>query len=129
MAATRVLVLDDNQGIRRGVTLYLEACGFEVLDAADCASALHLLSEISFDVAVLDYSLPDGTALAVLERIGAAHPRMKAVVLTAYPSQTLAETTQQYGAARFLTKPIDLSDLRLLLDELVAANGDTPPGD
>ena len=129
MAATRVLVLDDNQGIRRGVTLYLEACGFEVLDAADCASALHLLGEMAFDVAVLDYSLPDGTALAVLERIGTAQPRMKAVVLTAYPSETLAETTLRFGAARFLTKPIDLRDLRLLIDELAAANGDTPPGD
>ncbi|HYT77227.1 MAG TPA: response regulator [Vicinamibacterales bacterium] len=127
MAPTRVLVLDDNQGIRLGVRLYLEACGFEVLDAADCASALQLLSERAFDVGVLDYSLPDGTALAVLEKIAIVQPDMKAVVLTAYPSESLAETAQRCGALRFLTKPIELGELRLLLDEL-AGNGATPPG-
>ncbi len=107
MAPTRVLVLDDNQGIRLGVRLYLEACGFEVLDAADCASALQLLSERA--------------------KIAIVQPDMKAVVLTAYPSESLAETAQRCGALRFLTKPIELGELRLLLDEL-AGNGATPPG-
>ena len=118
MAGTRVLIVDDNQGIRLGVRLYLEACGFDVIDAADCASALRLVNERAFDIGVLDYSLPDGNALSVLREIGAVQPSMKAIVLTAYPSETLAETTLQSGAARFLTKPIELDKLRALLDEL-----------
>ena len=120
MGAIRVLILDDNQGIRLGVRLYLEACGFEVRDAADCASALRLLGEHAFDVAVMDYALQDGTALSVLETIATVQPAMKTIVLTAYPSATLAATTAQSGAARFLTKPIDLSVLRGVIDELAS---------
>jgi DNA-binding NtrC family response regulator len=118
MGAIRVLVLDDNQGIRLGVRLYLEACGFEVRDAADCASALRLLEEHTFDVGVMDYALHDGTALSVLATIARSQPAMKTIVLTAYPSATLAETTARSGAARFLTKQIDLSELRSVIDEL-----------
>ena len=118
MAGTRVLLVDDNQGIRLGVHLYLEACGFDVQDAADCAAALRLVNERTFDVAVLDYSLPDGNALGVLAEIAAVQPAMKAIVLTAYPSDTLKQATLQSGAERFLTKPIELAALRALLDEL-----------
>jgi len=121
MAGTRVLLVDDNQGIRLGVHLYLEACGFVVTDAADCELALRLVNEQPFDVAVLDYSLPDGNALAVLAEIGAVQPAMKAIVLTAYPSATLKEAALQSGAERFLTKPIELAALRSLLDELTGA--------
>ena len=125
MAAIRVLVVDDNQGIRLGVRLYLEACGFMVHDAHDCASAIELLGTGTFDVGVLDYALPDGTVLGVLERMAALQPAMKAIVLTAYPSATLAEATLGSGASRFLTKPIDLSVLRAIVEEL-ANPGETP---
>jgi DNA-binding response OmpR family regulator len=123
MAAPRLLIVDDEPGIRLGVRVYLEACGFEVLDASDCASAMQLLYMRTFDVAVLDYSLPDGTALMVLAEIGKVQPAMKAIVLTAYPSDTLARTVLESGAARFLTKPIELAELHAILRELTGTAG------
>ena len=121
MAAPRILIVDDEPGIRLGVRMYLEASGFEVLDASDCASAMQLLYMRTFDVAVLDYSLPDGTALMVLAEIGKVQPAMKAVVLTAYPSDTLARTVLASGAVKFLTKPIELAELLSILKDLTGA--------
>lgn len=120
MPPRRILIVDDNDGIRLGVRLYLEACGFEVLAAADCATAVRLLKAASADLAILDYSLGDGTALDLLEVANAVRPRPEIVVLTAYPSATLAEEAQKRGAARFLIKPIELDELRAVLEELLA---------
>ncbi len=118
--ASRVLIVDDNDGIRLGVRLYLQACGFEVVEAADCATAVRIFEESPLDLAVLDYSLPDGNALELLDRAAALQPAMKVVVLTAYPSAKLAQDAFSRGAARFLIKPIELGDLRKLIDELLA---------
>jgi DNA-binding NtrC family response regulator len=116
-----VLLVDDEPGIRLGVRTYLEACGFDVLDASDCASAVRMLHTHTFDIGVLDYALPDGTVLAMLAEIAKVQPGMKAIVLTAYPSDTLARTVLEAGAKMFLTKPIELATLRSLLDELIGA--------
>lgn len=115
--------MDDEPGIRLGVRTYLEACGFDVLDASDCATAVQLLHAHTFDVGVLDYALPDGTALAMLAEIARVQPAMKAIVLTAYPSDTLARTVLASGAQMFLTKPIELAALRALLHELTGTTG------
>jgi DNA-binding NtrC family response regulator len=123
VAGPRVLIVDDEPGIRLGVCTYLEACGFDVLDASDCASAVGLLQAHTFDIGVLDYALPDGTALAMLAEIARLQPAMKAIVLTAYPSDTLAREALESGASRFLTKPIELAALRSLLHELTGTTG------
>jgi DNA-binding NtrC family response regulator len=119
MPPPRILIVDDNDGIRLGVRLYLQGCGFEVLEASDCATAVRALRGDALDLAILDYSLPDGTALELIHEARAAQPQAKVVVLTAYPSVKLAEEVQERGAARFLIKPIELSDLRKVLDELL----------
>ena len=111
--------MDDEPGIRLGVCTYLEAYGFDVRDASDCASAVDLLHAHTFDSGVLDYALPDGTALAMLAEIAKVQPGMKAIVLTAYPSDTLARAALESGAMRFLTKPIELATLRSLLLDLI----------
>src|SRR5262249_32833900 len=99
-------------------------CGFDVVDAADCAAALQLLRARRFDVGVLDYALPDGNALTVLAEIARVQPAMKAIVLTAYPADTIKQTALAAGASMFVTKPIELVALRALLHELT---GTTAP--
>jgi DNA-binding NtrC family response regulator len=117
---SRVLIVDDNDGIRLGVRLYLQGCGYEVVEASDCAAAARLFEERALDIAVLDYSLRDGNALDLLDRAAVLQPDMKVVVLTAYPSAKLAQDAFSRGAARFLIKPIELGELRMLIDALLS---------
>jgi DNA-binding response OmpR family regulator len=81
---------------------------------------MEVLRGPALDLAILDYSLPDGTALELLQAAGAAQPQAKIVVLTAYPSPTLEAEARRRGAARFLIKPIELGELRALLEGLLA---------
>jgi DNA-binding response OmpR family regulator len=120
MAGRRMLLVEDNEGIRVGIRMYFEAHGFQVSAAADCASATRLLDAGSMDLVILDYSLPDGTAPGLIARIKAAQPRAPIIVLTAYPSASLAAEVRSRGAAVSLVKPVELAYLRSVVDYLIS---------
>lgn len=116
MTAERVLIVDDEAGIRFGVRQYLEAQGYQVTEADSCRAA-----ELSFhssrpDVAVLDHRLEDGGALDLLRRLRAIDPKVPLLVLTAHASVDLAVQAMKEGAENFLTKPLELPLLRAFLE-------------
>ncbi len=119
MARRRIMLVEDNEGIRVGIGMYFEAHGFEVAAAGDCAAALRLLETGSTDLVILDYSLPDGTAPGLIARTRATHPGAPIIVLTAYPSAALAAEVRARGAAVSLVKPVELSYLRSIVDYLL----------
>ncbi len=111
MAKPRILVIDDSESVRLSVRAFLEDAGLEVTDASTCAAALEAIAAAPVDAAVMDYMLPDGTALDLL-------PRMKGiavVVLTAHGSIDLAVRAMREGAENFLTKPVELPALLMVV--------------
>src|SRR5437762_2592018 len=66
----RILLIDDSPSIRLAVRSYLEDAGFAVSEAENCAAALEQLGSQPPDAAVMDYMLPDGTALDLLPKCG-----------------------------------------------------------
>ena len=67
--ALQVLVVDDSDTIRTSVAAFLRADGFDVVEGATIAAALELCLSGQLDAAVVDYVLPDGTALELLPKI------------------------------------------------------------
>ena len=67
MAEGSILIVDDEYGVRSGIRTILEMDGYEVAEAADGADALAALGERDFDVALLDYRLPDTDGLSLLQ--------------------------------------------------------------
>ena len=112
----RILLVDDETAVRTAVRDFLELSGFEVDEAAGCAEAEARLRSSPPDAAILDFRLPDGTALDILPKIKAADATIPAVVLTAHASIDLAVRAIQNGAEQFLTKPVELPALRVILD-------------
>jgi DNA-binding NtrC family response regulator len=111
----RVLIVDDEPEIRSMMREYLEKKGFEVTVAASCSVAEQVWRSARPDVAVLDYSLPDGDALSLIPRLKAVDPFIPLIVLTGYGSIDLAVKAVKVGAEHFLTKPIELSALYVLI--------------
>ncbi|MBL8786934.1 MAG: sigma-54-dependent Fis family transcriptional regulator [Deltaproteobacteria bacterium] len=111
MNAGRVLILDDNDAIRVSVSVYLEDSGFETRVAANLAEAHRALDSESFDAAIVDYMLPDGTAFELLQRLREAGSSLPVIVLTGHGSIDLAVRAIQAGAEHFLTKPLQLPTL------------------
>ncbi|MDF1565450.1 MAG: sigma-54 dependent transcriptional regulator [Deltaproteobacteria bacterium] len=117
--ASKILLLEDERVVRLALRKGLEAGGHEVHEEESVAGAIAALQDRSVDLAVIDYRLPDGTAIDVLERIEKEGLSLPVVVLTAHGSIELAVETIQKGASQFLTKPVELSALRVLVDRLL----------
>ncbi|MBI1723731.1 MAG: sigma-54-dependent Fis family transcriptional regulator [Gemmatimonadetes bacterium] len=119
MTAVRVLVVDDEAGIRFGIRDFLESKGFEVDEADTCGAAIEVLRGKRPDVVILDYLLPDGNALELLPKVQEIHHGLPLVVLTAHGSIDLAVRAIKEGADQFLTKPVELPALQMVLERLV----------
>ncbi len=119
MLKSRILLVDDDASVRLGVRSYLEATGYEVEEADTCAAARARLDVDVPDVVLLDYALPDGNAVDLLKRLKADAVDVPVLVLTGHGSIELAVTAIKEGAEQFLTKPVELGSLVVLIERLI----------
>jgi DNA-binding NtrC family response regulator len=115
----RILIVDDEPGIRFGVRDFLESAGLEVEEADSVSAAEKAVREAHPDAVVLDHMLPDGTALDLLPRIRELEPTLPVVVLTGHATIDLAVRAIKEGADQFLAKPVELPALLVLLRRLL----------
>jgi DNA-binding NtrC family response regulator len=115
----RILIVDDEPGIRFGVRDFLESEGLEVDEADSVSAAEKAVREGHPDAVVLDHMLPDGTALDLLPRIRELEPTLPVVVLTGHATIDLAVRAIKEGADQFLAKPVELPALLVLLRRLL----------
>jgi DNA-binding NtrC family response regulator len=113
------LVVDDEAGIRFGIRDFLEVNGYEVAEAESCQTAVEIFQAAPPDAAILDYLLADGNALELLPRFKKTCPEVPLVILTAHGSIDLAVRAIKEGAEQFLTKPVDLPMLLVMLQRLL----------
>jgi DNA-binding response OmpR family regulator len=114
-----VLVVDDDEMIRRLVRAVLEADEFEVAEARDGEAALQLASQTEPSVVVLDVMMPGLDGVEVCRRLD--HETSKVVILTARDDPELEDECRGAGADAFLTKPFSSIQLLDLVAELMAA--------
>jgi two-component system response regulator FlrC len=111
----RILVADDEEGLRDFVAEALEDDGHVVTRAADGAEALQQLARATFDLVITDLRMPRVDGLAVLQRVRAETPETEAIVLTAHGSVDTAVEAMKLGAFDYLEKPIGSpAELRLV---------------
>jgi len=118
----RVLVVDDEENQRRGLSSLIGAWGYEVRQAGDGAEALDVLETWPAQLVVTDMMMPvlDGTGLLNALREQSNPPL--AIVVTAFGSlETALNTIHELGAFWFLEKPIDTQALKLLLERALTA--------
>jgi len=122
--ADKVLLVEDQEPLRLAVREYLEGCGFEVVEASTCEAARRVFAEQHPTVAVLDYHLPDGTALDLLRDFKRSDPFVPLIILTAFGSIDLAVDAMKAGADQFLTKPVELAALAVVIKRAAEARRD-----
>ena len=113
------MVVDDESGVRFGIRDFLEQHGYEIEEADSCQDAQHLFRTSRPDIVVADYMLPDGTALDLLPRLREIDGNIPLLVLTAHGSIDLAVRAIKEGAEQFLTKPLELPTLLVILQRLL----------
>lgn len=119
----RVLVVDDEAGLRHTLTRILKLAGCEVNCAEDGFEALRLLGANRYDLVYLDIRLPGMDGLQTLRDIRATSPQLPVILLTAYGSLSTALEALRLGATDYLLKPLDpdvfIARTRMILQEQV----------
>ena len=109
----RVLIIDDEENIRRVIRLTLQASGYEVGEASDGASGLEMFGDgSSWDAVLLDQRMPGIDGLETLERINERDSTARVIMATAYASIELAVDAMKLGATDFVRKPMTPEVLR-----------------
>src|SRR3989454_1153645 len=120
MVQERILVVDDDEGLLRLLTMRLSAMGFDVTTCTTCEEALAVAKREVFDLALTDLRLPDRDGLTVLEELRLIHPNLPVLLLTAHGSIPSAVEAMQKGAFGYLTKPFDDKELMATLEKALA---------
>jgi len=115
----KILIVEDDAAVQRVLKTYLTAHGFAVEVAGSCQEGKDVFSRQRPDLAVIDYQLPDGTALSLLPQLRSADPSLAIVILTGFGSIELAVRAIKEGADQFLTKPVELATLSIVLRRLI----------
>jgi EAL domain-containing protein (putative c-di-GMP-specific phosphodiesterase class I) len=110
---TRVLLVDDEEPLRRALARMLAAEAYEVVQAADGREALEQLAGAEFDVVVSDVKMPHMSGLDLLRAIRQKDLELPVILLTGGPTTEAALEAKRHGALHYLTKPVDKQ--RLLL--------------
>ena len=122
MAATRVLLVDDDEVVRVSLTFVLEQSGFAVTSAANVPEALKYISSESYDVLLSDLHMPGaGDGLTVVSAMRHANPMAVTLLLSAFPEMTAAAQAILHQADEILVKPMDVASLIQVINQRVAS--------
>jgi two-component system response regulator DevR len=118
----RVLLVDDHEIVRAGLTLFLRrAPGIQVVgEAGSMAAAIQAAQELAPDVILMDLRLPDGSGVDACREILSDHPGIRVLFLSSYPDEEAVMATVMAGASGYLIKDISHPALQQAILDVAA---------
>jgi len=116
-----ILIVDDEVNIRNGLVQAVEMEGYEGIAAADGEEAWNIINSREIDMVITDLRMPGLDGSSLLKKIYASYPTLPVVVLTGHGTIEDAVTAMQNGAVDFLTKPVNLNHLFVLIKKSLSA--------
>lgn len=113
-----ILIVEDEKILADNMAIYLNRLSFNVNIALNVKQAKTALSSQSFDFILLDYNLPDGDGIELLTSIRSDHSDAAIIMITGESSVEIAVSAMKAGADDYLTKPIALKELSILLKKI-----------
>lgn len=108
---TRILIVDDDESIRKTLKAILEELGHEVDTAPNGRQATRKCKTRFYNLALIDIRLPDMEGTTLLTKIGNTTPKMRKIIITGYPSLQNAVEALDRGADAYIVKPFDLTEV------------------
>lgn len=122
MNSAKILVVDDEENFRRLFFQTLKKGGYQVRTAVNGEDAVHLLQKESFDLALIDIRMSPMDGFSLLEKVKKAYPHMKTIMITAYSTPDTRTRSLQLGADHCLTKPVEISELKEVIQSTLSSN-------
>jgi DNA-binding response OmpR family regulator len=123
----RIVVIEDEQPIRRGVVDALRASRFEALEAADGVTGLETASQSGVDLVLLDLLLPKRDGLSVLAELRKRRPTLPVIILTARGSEEDRVRGLKMGADDYVVKPFSARELLARVEAVLRRSTGQPP--
>ncbi len=120
MKDKRVLIIDDDAGIRSSLSRVIRASGYTVEVACDGLSAVEIAHRFYPDLLLIDIRMPGIDGVETFKQIRRDHPSIAAIFMTAFSASELAAEAESFGAISVLSKPLDLRSLIDLTKQAVA---------
>ena len=116
MNRARILIVDDDDSLRRVMQLQLEEAGYDVITASSAREAMPLVDEQTPALVITDLKMPEVSGMEVLKRVRSEHPETTVVMITAFGTVQTAVEAMKSGAYDYITKPIDYEELVLTVN-------------
>lgn len=108
----RLLIVDDQQGIRLLLNEVMKKEGYETYLAANGLEALKFAEEQEIDCVLLDMKIPGMNGIEILNHLKEKWPNLPVFMMTAYGELDIVQEALNLGAIRYFTKPFDIFELR-----------------
>ena len=115
----KILIVDDEVSTTKLMQGFLQKKGYQIQIKHDPEEALELINQEEFDLLITDYRMPKMDGLELIKKIRAIDPIIPFIMITAYGNIETAVEIIKSGASEYLTKPIDLEELLLLIDKCI----------
>lgn len=112
----KLLIVDDDKSHRTMLRTVLDAEGYHISEADDGQLAVDMVHEDFFDLILMDIRMVKMGGIEALEKIKAFSPGAQVIIMTAYASVDTAVKALKKGAFDYLTKPLDIDELKILVD-------------
>lgn len=114
-----VLIVEDEAILAKNMRRYLERQDYDVQVASSGEEGLEAFERFQPDLVLLDYRLPGMDGLEVLEKLRAKYGDVRAILITAHGNVEIAVEAMKAGAADYLSKPVALDELRLVIERTI----------
>lgn len=129
MAATsgqmrRLLVVDDDEGVRENLSELLHLAGYDVISAANATEALEKLATTDVDLLVTDFRMPGRSGLELITAARGRNANLQAILMTAYGDGFTEIESVRRGAIGYVTKPFEADEIIGLVEKVLALRED-----
>lgn len=114
-AKKRILVVDDEENARLGLSKLLEKEGFEVESVSNGFEALNYLQQREVNVIVTDINMPEMNGISFLKELNKSYPQSNVIMITAYGGVESYIEAMNLGAFEYINKPVKLDELKSIL--------------
>ena len=120
----RLLIVDDDEGMRENLAELFESVGYSVRTAANAPEALEILDANDVDILLTDYKMPGPTGVELIEKARNRQPGLRAVLMTAFGDSFTEIESARRGAAGYLKKPFEADQVVAFVEKILALRGD-----
>jgi DNA-binding NtrC family response regulator len=120
----KILILDDEPIVGERLKVALDRAGFETDVFVSSADAINCLKENRYDILITDIKMSGPDGIEVVRIAKQIYPEIKPVIITGFATKETAEQAKRIGAMEFIPKPFKISELKTLINKLLANSDD-----